>query len=63
MYIFINGKGNVFHVLIKNSSITKYGGDEVQIHAFLNSALMEVSGKLHAPVALSSGKEAPVHIG
>jgi hypothetical protein len=63
MCLFINGKGNAFHILIKNSSITKYGGAVVQIHAFLNSALMEVGGKLHAPVALSSGKEAPVHTG
>jgi hypothetical protein len=31
----------------------------VQLHGFLNSALMEVSGELHAPTALPIGKEPP----
>jgi hypothetical protein len=30
---------------------------EVQRHAFLTSALDEVSGQLHAPAALPPGKE------
>jgi hypothetical protein len=32
---------------------------EVQFHAFLTSAQMEVTGQPHAPDALHPGKEAP----
>jgi len=32
---------------------------EVQIHAFLTSAQMEVTGQPHAPDALHPGKETP----
>jgi hypothetical protein len=34
-----------------------YGGVDVQIHVFLTSALVEVSGRLHAPAALPLQKE------
>jgi hypothetical protein len=40
-----------------------YGGVDVQIHIFLNSALAEVSGEFHAPTALAPGEEPPVPIG
>jgi hypothetical protein len=33
-----------------------YGGVNVQIHAILISALVEVSGQLHAPAALPTGE-------
>jgi hypothetical protein len=33
-----------------------YGGVHVYINIFLTSALLEVSGQLHAPSALSPGK-------
>jgi hypothetical protein len=38
------------------------GGEEVQLHAFLTSAL-DGSGQLQAPVGLSQGKEPLVLIG
>jgi hypothetical protein len=40
-----------------------YWGVDVQIHIFLTSALAQVCGQLHAPAALSPGKEALVPIG
>jgi hypothetical protein len=40
-----------------------YWGVEVQLHAFLTSALMEVSGELHTPAALQTEKEPLVPIG
>jgi hypothetical protein len=33
-----------------------YGGVDVEIHVFMTSALVEVSGHLHNPAALSPGK-------
>jgi hypothetical protein len=38
-----------------------YGGVDVQIHIILTSALF--AGELHAPAALSPGKESPFPIG
>jgi hypothetical protein len=40
-----------------------YGGVAVETHVFLTSALVGVSGQLHAPAALPPGKEPPVPIG
>jgi hypothetical protein len=38
-------------------------GVEMLIHALLTSALVEVSGQLHAPAALLPGKEPLVFFG
>jgi hypothetical protein len=38
-----------------------YGGVDVSMHVFLTKE-SEVSGQLHAPVALPPGKERPVPI-
>ena len=39
----------------------EYGGMEVHIHSILTPAvLMEVSGQIHTPTALSQGNETPV---
>jgi hypothetical protein len=40
-----------------------YGGDDVYLHVLLTSALLEVSGQLYAPVALTRWKKSPVSIG
>jgi hypothetical protein len=40
-----------------------YGGVDVQIHVFLTSALVEVSGQLHALAPLPPKEEPPVPIG
>jgi len=40
-----------------------YLGVEIQLHAFLTSALDGVSGQLHAPAALPPEKEPPVPTG
>jgi hypothetical protein len=39
----------------------KYGGVDVQIHVFLTSALVG-GGQLHAPAALTPGKELQISI-
>jgi hypothetical protein len=39
-----------------------HGGVDVQIHVFLTSSLVEVSGQLHVPAALIPGKEPSVLI-
>jgi hypothetical protein len=40
-----------------------YGGVEIYLHHSLPRNQLEVSGQLHAPAALPSGKEPPVPIG
>jgi hypothetical protein len=48
--------------LTKHHAMKAYWGVEVELHAFLISALAEVSGQLHAPAALPPGKEPLVPI-
>jgi hypothetical protein len=43
--------------LIKNHITKTCGREEVQLHSFLNFALMEVSGHLHSLVTLLLGKD------
>jgi hypothetical protein len=55
-------KGKLSLSLIKHKATKTYEGTEVQIHAFLTSAVDGGEGRIHAPVVLLQGKKttAPV---
>jgi hypothetical protein len=44
-------------LLLTIAPIMVYMGVEVKFHVFCSSALIELSGQLHAPAVLSSGNE------
>jgi hypothetical protein len=60
--LFRHKKVKFFLCLTKHHAMKTYWGVEVQLHAFLTSALEEVSGQLHAPAALPPVKDLPVPI-
>jgi hypothetical protein len=49
-------KVNLSLCLIKYHAMKTYGGEEVYLHAFLTPAPDWLSGQLHTPAALNSGK-------
>jgi hypothetical protein len=52
----------LFLCLIKHHTVKMYGGVEIWLHVLYSWYLMEMSGQLHAPGALSMGKQPLVSV-
>jgi hypothetical protein len=53
----------LFLFIIKHHHMKLYGEMEVQLHTFLASVLVEVSGQLHTPAALLPWEDPLIPIG